>query len=64
MNVHGFTVGPVAENCFFAARDGWLERNSKTLAADRSYASTLLFVDGMSDEKMLVEIDCIAYVGP
>ncbi len=22
MQVHGFTVGPVAENCFFAARDG------------------------------------------
>jgi len=22
VNVHGFTVGPVAENCFFAARDG------------------------------------------
>ena len=22
MDVHGFTVGPVAENCFFAARDG------------------------------------------
>ena len=22
MNVHGFTVGPVAENCFFATRDG------------------------------------------
>ena len=22
MDVHGFTVGPVAENCFFAARTG------------------------------------------
>ena len=22
MDVSGFTVGPVAENCFFAARDG------------------------------------------
>jgi glyoxylase-like metal-dependent hydrolase (beta-lactamase superfamily II) len=22
VDVHGFTVGPVAENCFFAARDG------------------------------------------
>ena len=22
MDVHGFTVGPVAENCYFAARDG------------------------------------------
>ena len=22
MKVHGYTVGPVAENCFFAARDG------------------------------------------
>ena len=25
MDVHGFTVGPVAENCFFAARDGAAE---------------------------------------
>ena len=48
---------------FFAARDGWLEQNAPNLVAERSYASTLLFVDGMSHEEMLVEVDCIAYVG-
>ena len=51
------------KEAFFAARDGWLERNAPALFAERSYASTLLFVDGMSHESMLVEIDCIAYVG-
>jgi enamine deaminase RidA (YjgF/YER057c/UK114 family) len=47
---------------FFAARDEWLGQNSNLLT-ERSYASTLLFVEGMSHEDMLVEIDCIAYVG-
>jgi enamine deaminase RidA (YjgF/YER057c/UK114 family) len=48
---------------FFAVRDAWLERNSPNLHNERSYGSTLLFVSGMSDERMLVEIDCVAYVG-
>ena len=47
---------------FYAARDGWLERHAPELLHERSYASTLLIV-GLAKEDMLVEIDCIAYVG-
>lgn len=47
---------------FYEARDGWLERNCPQLVRERSYASTLLIV-GLAKEDMLVEIDCIAYVG-
>ena len=50
------------ESEFYAARDGWLERNCKPLVDECSYASTLLIV-GLAREDMLVEIDCIAYVG-
>jgi enamine deaminase RidA (YjgF/YER057c/UK114 family) len=58
-----YLKGRENKEAFFAARDSWLERNAPNLVADRSYASTLLFVDGMSHESMLVEVDCIAYVG-
>ena len=47
---------------FYAARDGWLARNAPDLLRDRSYASTLLIV-GLAKEEMLVEIDCVAYIG-
>ncbi|HET6866907.1 MAG TPA: RidA family protein [Solirubrobacteraceae bacterium] len=47
---------------FYDARDGWLARNCKSLVDERSYASTLLIV-GLAREDMLVEIDCIAYIG-
>jgi enamine deaminase RidA (YjgF/YER057c/UK114 family) len=47
---------------FYEARDGWLARNCKSLVDERSYASTLLIV-GLAREDMLVEIDCIAYIG-
>jgi enamine deaminase RidA (YjgF/YER057c/UK114 family) len=47
---------------FYEARDGWLARNCKSLVDERSYASTLLIV-GLAREDMLVEIDCIAYLG-
>ncbi len=50
------------ETEFYEARDGWLERNCKALLDERSYGSTLLIV-GLAREDMLVEIDCIAYVG-
>ena len=47
---------------FYAARDGWLERNAPELVRERSYASTLLIV-GLAKPEMLIEIDCIAYLG-
>jgi enamine deaminase RidA (YjgF/YER057c/UK114 family) len=47
---------------FYEARDGWLDRNCPSLVRERSYASTLLIV-GLAKEDMLVEIDCLAYVG-
>ena len=47
---------------FYAARDGWLERNAPELVHERSYASTLLIV-GLAKPEMLIEIDCIAYLG-
>ncbi|HSC01675.1 MAG TPA: RidA family protein [Solirubrobacteraceae bacterium] len=47
---------------FYEARDGWLARNCRSLVDERSYASTLLIV-GLAREDMLVEIDCIAYIG-
>ena len=47
---------------FYEARDGWLERNCPELVRERSYASTLLVV-GLALPDMLVEIDCIAWVG-
>lgn len=47
---------------FYAARDGWLERNAPRLLHERSYASTLLIV-GLAKEDMLVEIDCTASIG-
>jgi enamine deaminase RidA (YjgF/YER057c/UK114 family) len=50
------------ESEFYEARDGWLARNCKPLVDERSYASTLLIV-GLAREDMLVEIDCIAYLG-
>jgi enamine deaminase RidA (YjgF/YER057c/UK114 family) len=50
------------EQEFYAARDGWLERNCPVLVRERSYASTLLIV-GLARDDMLVEIDCIAYLG-
>jgi enamine deaminase RidA (YjgF/YER057c/UK114 family) len=50
------------EEEFYAARDGWLERNAPDLLHERSYASSLLIV-GLAKPDMLVEIDCIAYVG-
>ena len=50
------------EEEFYAARDGWLERNAPDLIRERSYASTLLIV-GLARPDMLVEIDCTAYVG-
>jgi enamine deaminase RidA (YjgF/YER057c/UK114 family) len=50
------------ESEFYEARDRWLERNCKPLLDERSYASTLLIV-GLAREDMLVEIDCIAYLG-
>jgi enamine deaminase RidA (YjgF/YER057c/UK114 family) len=50
------------ESEFYEARDGWLERHCEPLLDERSYASTLLIV-GLAREDMLVEIDCIAYVG-
>ena len=50
------------EEEFYAARDGWLGRNAPSLLEERSYASTLLIV-GLAKPDMLVEIDCIAYVG-
>jgi len=50
------------ESEFYEARDGWLERNCKALLDERSYGSTLLIV-GLAREDMLVEVDCIAYIG-
>lgn len=50
------------EQEFYEARDGWLAANCPSLLRERSYASTLLVV-GLAKEEMLVEIDCIAYVG-
>ena len=50
------------EDDFYAARDGWLGRHAPKLVQERSYASTLLIV-GLAKPDMLVEIDCIAYVG-
>jgi enamine deaminase RidA (YjgF/YER057c/UK114 family) len=50
------------EQEFYAARDGWLARHAPTLLEERSYASTLLIV-GLAKPDMLVEIDCIAYLG-
>jgi enamine deaminase RidA (YjgF/YER057c/UK114 family) len=50
------------EQEFYAARDGWLARHAPTLLEERSYASTLLIV-GLAKPDMLVEIDCVAYVG-
>jgi enamine deaminase RidA (YjgF/YER057c/UK114 family) len=47
---------------FYAARDGWLDRNAPELVHERSYASTLLIV-GLAKPEMLIEIDCIAYLG-
>jgi enamine deaminase RidA (YjgF/YER057c/UK114 family) len=47
---------------FYEARDGWLARHCRSLVDERSYASTLLIV-GLAREDMLVEIDCIAYIG-
>jgi enamine deaminase RidA (YjgF/YER057c/UK114 family) len=48
---------------FMAARDDWLRRNCPDLIEGRAYASTLLFVNGMSHEDMLLEVECVAYVG-
>lgn len=48
---------------FMAARDGWLQANCPDLVQARSYASTLLFVSGMSHPDMLLEVECVAYVG-
>jgi len=50
------------EQEFYAARDGWLAKNAPKLLHERSYASTLLIV-GLARYDMLVEIDCIAYIG-
>ena len=50
------------EQEFYAARDGWLARHAPKLLEERSYASTLLIV-GLAKPEMLVEIDCIAYIG-
>jgi enamine deaminase RidA (YjgF/YER057c/UK114 family) len=47
---------------FYEARDGWLARNCPSLVEERSYASTLLIV-GLARADMLVEIDCIGYIG-
>ena len=47
---------------FYESRDGWLERNCASLLRERSYASTLLIV-GLAKPDMLVEIDCVAYIG-
>jgi enamine deaminase RidA (YjgF/YER057c/UK114 family) len=51
------------KDAYMAARDEWLEQNSPEVLSDRAYGSTLLFVSGMSHEDMLIEIDCIAYIG-
>ena len=51
-----------SESELWDARDGWLARNCTPLVEERSYASTLLIV-GLAREDILVEIDCIAYVG-
>jgi enamine deaminase RidA (YjgF/YER057c/UK114 family) len=50
------------EQEFYAARDGWLARHAPKLLEERSYASTLLIV-GLAKPEMLVEIDCIAWLG-
>jgi enamine deaminase RidA (YjgF/YER057c/UK114 family) len=50
------------ETEFYEARDGWLARNCPSLVEERSYASTLLIV-GLARADMLVEIDCIGYIG-
>jgi enamine deaminase RidA (YjgF/YER057c/UK114 family) len=50
------------EEEFYAARDGWLARHAPRFLEERSYASTLLIV-GLAKPDMLVEIDCIAYIG-
>ena len=50
------------EQEFYAARDGWLARHAPKLLEERSYASTLLII-GLAKPDMLVEIDCIAYIG-
>ena len=50
------------EHAFYEARDGWLAKNAPKLLKDRSYASTLLIV-GLARHDMLVELDCIAYIG-
>jgi enamine deaminase RidA (YjgF/YER057c/UK114 family) len=47
---------------FYEARDAWLARECAELVRERSYASTLLIV-GLAREDMLVEVDCVAYVG-
>jgi 2-iminobutanoate/2-iminopropanoate deaminase len=48
---------------YMASRDEWLAQHAPGSRDDRAYGSTLLFVSGMSHEEMLIEIDCIAYVG-
>ena len=50
------------EQEFYAARDGWLARHVPKLLEERSYASTLLVV-GLAKPDMLVEIDCVAWLG-
>jgi 2-iminobutanoate/2-iminopropanoate deaminase len=50
------------ESQFYEARDAWLERNCRSLLEEPSYASTLRIV-GLAKADMLVEIDCIAYLG-
>jgi len=51
------------KEAYMAARDAWLEQNCPEVLSDRAYGSTLLFVSGFSLPEMVVEIDCIAYVG-
>jgi enamine deaminase RidA (YjgF/YER057c/UK114 family) len=50
------------EEELYAARDGWLARHAPKLLEERSYASTLLIV-GLAKLDMLIEIDCVAYIG-
>jgi enamine deaminase RidA (YjgF/YER057c/UK114 family) len=47
---------------FFRVRDRWLGERYPDFLRERAYASTVVVAE-LSFEDVLVEIDCIAYVG-
>jgi glyoxylase-like metal-dependent hydrolase (beta-lactamase superfamily II) len=63
VDVHGFTVGPVAENCFFAARDG----SSQALVVDPGEEGDRLIAElerlGLTVEAILLTHTHFDHVG-